>query len=276
MSSAPSSLSAGSGMVSRGLSHISLWYTLVVQDLAVKYRGTLLGRAWPLLLPLLLLAIYGFVFGAVFRARWPGLAEGDHLGFALNLFLGLLLHGLLAETVGQAPTLLQRNANFVRKIVFPLPVLVAVPLGSALFHMVLGVLLVCVVNGIWGSGWHWQVLGLPVILAPYVLLLYGIALAFTAMGVYLRDLAQIVSMLVLLLLFTGTVFFPRTMVPEVLSGIVDYNPLSWPVEAMRGAVLHGQWLEPSKLGMYSLASLLALVLGAWCFRVLRPGFADVL
>ena len=102
---------------SRGVGHVSLWFTLVSQDLAARYRGTLLGRAWPLLMPLLMLCIYGFVFGAVFRARWPGLAEDDHLGFAINLFIGLLVHGLLAEAVAQAPSLMQRNSNFVRKMV---------------------------------------------------------------------------------------------------------------------------------------------------------------
>lgn len=261
---------------SRSAGHIALWRTLVQQDLAVKYRGTLLGRLWPLLMPLMLLAIYGFVFGAVFRARWPGLAEGDHLGFALNLFLGLLVHGLLAESVGQAPSLFQRNSNFVRKIVFPLPVLVAVPLGSALFHMLLGVLLVAFVNAVWGTGWHWQALALPLILAPYVVMLYGISLFFAALGVYLRDLVQIVTVLVMLVLFTGTVFYPRTMVPSVFSSVVGANPISWPTDALRGALLNGQWPAMVPLATYGFAAVLVLLFGALVFRALRPGFADVL
>ena len=261
---------------SRSGGYFALWWTLVSQDLAVRYRGTLLGRAWPMLMPLMMLAIYGFVFGTVFRARWPGLAEGDHLGFALNLFLGLLVHGLLAEAVGQAPSLFQRNSNFVRKIVFPLPVLVAVPLGAALFHMLLGVLLVCVVNAVWGTGWHWQVLALPLILTPYLMLLYGISLAFSALGVYLRDLAQIVSVLVMLVLFTGTVFYPRAMVPSVFASVVGANPISWPTDTLRAAVLHGQWPGWAPMALYSLAASLVLLFGALLFRALRPGFADVL
>lgn len=265
-----------SQLLSRSAGHFALWRTLVQQDLAVKYRGTLLGRAWPLLMPLMMLAIYGFVFGTVFRARWPGLAEGDHLGFALNLFLGLLVHGLLAEAVGQAPSLFQRNSNFVRKIVFPLPVLVAVPVGAALVHMALGVLLVCVVNAIWGTGWHWQTLALPLVLMPYLLMLYGISLAFAALGVYLRDLAQIVSVLVMLVLFTGTVFYPRTMVPSVFAGVVGANPISWPTDALRAAVLSGRLPDAMPLAIYTLAAVLVLLLGALLFRALRPGFADVL
>lgn len=261
---------------SRCAGYLALWQTLVSQDLAVRYRGTLLGRAWPFLLPLTMLAVYGFVFGAVFRARWPGLAEDDHLGFALNLFLGLLVHGLLAESVGQAPSLLQRNSNFVRKIVFPLPVLVAVPLGAALVHMLLGLLLVCGVNAVWGTGLHLQSVAVLLVLVPYLAMLYGIAMAFAALGAYLRDLAQLASVLVTIALFTGAVLYPRSMVPPMLTGAVAVNPISWPVEAMRQAVFHGQWPEPGPMAGYSLAALIMLAFGFGLFRALRPGFADVL
>lgn len=265
-----------SDTLARGTKHVALWRTLVLQELAVRYRGTLLGRAWPFLMPLIMLAVYGFVFGAVFRARWPGLAENDHLGFALNLFLGLLVHGMLAEAVGQAPSLFQRNSNFVRKIVFALPVLVAVPLGSALIHMLLGLLLVIVVNAFWGTGMYWQVLVVPLILLPYMMILYGIALAFSALGVYLRDLSQIVTVLVMVALFTGAVFFPRSMVPPMLSSAVALNPISWPTEALRMAILHGEAPAPSMLASYVVTAALVLVVGALLFRLLRPGFADVL
>jgi len=255
---------------------LALWRILVAQELAVRYRGTLLGIIWPLLMPVLMLAVYGFVFGAVFQARWPGLDEGDHLGFSLNLFLGLLVHGLLAETVGQSPSLFQCNPNFVRKVVFPLPVLVAVPLGSALVHMLIGTLLVFGVNLIWGSGGHWQALAFAAIIVPYLTLLYGLALMLAALGPYLRDLAQVVTVLVTVALFTGAVFYPRSMVPPLLAGVVSINPISWPIEALRASMLHGQWPDAQALALYSLAAGLLLLIGALVFKTLRPGFADVL
>jgi len=256
--------------------NLNLWRTLVAQDLAARYRGTLLGRAWPVLMPLVMLAVYGFVFGAVFRARWPGVAEGDHLGFGLNLFAGLLVHGLLSETVGQAPGLLLRNSNFVRKMVFPLPVLVAVPLGSALVHALLGLLLLAVVNALAGSGLHASVLALPLIVLPYLMMLYGLALGFAALGVYVRDLGQITGVLVVLALFTGAVFFPRAMVPAGFAGIVDYNPITWPIENLRGALLLGVWPSLAGLAIYTAAALAVLGLGWWSFSSLKRGFADVM
>src|SRR5690606_14479347 len=114
----------------------------------------------------------------------------------------------LAESVGQAPGLMLRNSNFVRKVVFPLPVLVAVPLGSALVHGALGLLILLVVNAIWGTGLHVAVLAAPLVLAPYLAMLMGLSLVLAALGVYVRDLAQITGALVTLALFTSTVFFP--------------------------------------------------------------------
>lgn len=253
-----------------------LWRTLVRQDLAARYRGTLLGRAWPVLMPLALLAVYGFVFGAVFRARWPGLAEGDDVGFTLYLFGGLLVHGLMAETVGAAPGLLLRHSNFVRKVVFPLPVLVAVPLGTAAVHAAVGLGLLALANAWLGTGWHPTALAVPLLLLPYLALLYGLALLFAALGVYVRDLGQITGVLVMLALFTGAVFFPREMVPEALSGIVDLNPLTWPVEMLRGALFQGTLPTVDSTLAYTAAALAVFALGWIAFDKLRRGFADVM
>lgn len=254
----------------------TLWRTLVAQDLAGRYRGTLLGRAWPVLMPLLMLAAYGFVFGAIFRARWPGLAEGDHLGFIMNLFAGLLMHSLMAESMGQAPDLLLRNSNFVRKVVFPLPVLVAVPLGTAFVHALVGLAILAVVNGLFGSGLHATVVIVPLVVLPYLTLLYGLSLLLAALGVYIRDLSQITGVLVMLMLFTGAVFFPRTMVPDAVAGLVDFNPLTWPVVALREAMLRGEWPDALSFAKYSLAALVVLGIGWSAFRQLKRGFADVL
>lgn len=258
------------------LQPVRLWRLLVRQDLAARYRGTLLGRAWPVLMPLAMLAAYGFVFGTVFRARWPGLAEGDHVGFTLNLFGGLLLHSLMAESAGVAPDVMLRNSNFVRKVVFPLPALVAVPLGTATVHALVGLGLLAVANAAIGTGLFPSLLAVPLILLPYLALLYGVSLALAAFGVYVRDLSQITSVLIMLVLFTATVFFPRSMVPPAVAGIVDLNPLTWPVENLRGAMLLGHWPDPASYLRYGTVALMVLGLGWICFHHLRRGFADVL
>ena len=171
----------------------------------------------------------------------------------------LILNGLLGVILGWAA--------------FP-AILAALALQALLFQF--GGLVVLGVNTFWGSGLHPTVLAVPVILLPYLLMLLGLSLAFAALGVYVRDLGQLIGALVMVVLFTSTVFFPRAMVPAALAGIVDLNPISWPVEALRGALLHGQWPAPAGLLAYSAAAVTVLLLGALCFRALRRGFADVL
>ena len=171
---------------------------------------------------------------------------------------------------------MQRHGNFVRKVVFPLQILPAVPLGVGLVNLGLGLLILLAVNAVWGSGLHWSALAVPLLLLPYLAMLQGLSLALAALGVYVRDLGQVIGALVMVTLFTSTVFFPRERVPEALAGIVDLNPISWPVEALRGALLHGQWPGLGGWLAYSAVAVVVLVLGRLCFRALRRGFADVL
>lgn len=253
-----------------------LWRTLTSQDLAARYRGTLLGRLWPVLLPMVMFATYAFVFGVIFRARWPGFAEGDMLGFSLNLFVGLLIHGLLGESLGQAPSLMQRNSNFVRKMVFPLPVLVAVPLGSAVIHGGIGLIIVCLLQSLFHAGPTLSMLSVPLILLPYLFMLFGLCLFAAALGVYFRDLAQIIGVLVMMLLFTAPVFYPQEMAPAALGKLLPMNPITWPVTATRNAILHGQWPAPSGWMAYTLVSLAVAYAGARVFAALKRGFADLI
>ena len=258
---------------------VFLWRTLVAQELAARYRGTFLGMAWQLLSPLFLLAVYGFVFGVVFKARWPGSEAATPMVVALNLFLGLVLHGVLAETLSQAPSLLQRNANFVRKVVFPLPVLVAVPLGVALVNLCAGLLIVGGLSfatqaaGAPSLAQLWQVL--PVLLAFSALVL-GLGLAFAALGVYVRDLAQVVGMLVMALLFTSPVLYPREMAPGVFRELMVVNPLTVPLEHLRGVLLTGAGSDWAVLGLYALVAMAVLGCSVTLFQLLRRGFADLL
>jgi len=257
-------------------SSLSLLRALVRQELVNRYRGTLLGWVWPLLMPLVLLAIYGFVFGKVFKARWPGQGDDQTLGFALYLLAGLMVHGLLAEALSGAPGLLVRHANFVRKVVFPLPVLPAVPLGVGLVHSGIGLLLLALVGAFGGYGPHPSALAVPAVLAPFLMAVWGMALALASLGAYLRDLQQISGVIVMVMLFVGPVFFPADMVPEGWGWLIALNPISWPVETVRKALFEGVWPSGAGFVAYTIFASVVAAAGWWSFAKLRRGFADVL
>lgn len=250
--------------------------TLVRRELQGRYRGSLLGMLWPVLTPLLMLAVYTLVFGVVFQARWPQAGEGQGLGqFAMVLLAGLLVHGLLGEVLNRAPTSIVSQPNYVKKVVFPLDALAWVEVLATLAHMLVGLILLVVVNGVWGMGFAWAQLALPLIVLPYLVLLLGLSWIFSALGVYLRDLSQAVGPMVTALMFLGPVFYARDALPEPLSGWLVLNPITLIVEQTRRVLFEGLWPDWTALGGYTLAALAVYCMGLWMFEKLKRGFADV-
>lgn len=256
--------------------HRGLIRALSWRDIALRYRGAFLGVLWPVLTPLLMLAVYTLVFGVVFATRWPGrVGEGGIGLFALMLLSGLLLQGLLAEVLTRAPLLVVSQPNYVKKVVFPLEVLAWVSLLSSLFHAVAGLLLLVLVNGIWGTGFAWPQLLLPLVLLPFCLLLMGLNLLFAGLGVFVRDLAQIMGSLVTLMMFLGPIFYPRSAMPEAMRPWLALNPITVPLEQTRLVLFEGQPADPVALTIYAGAALLVYGVGLGLFTTLKRGFADV-
>jgi len=109
-----------------------LIWEMTKRDVVGRYRGSAMGILWSFLNPILMLAVYTFVFNVVFQARWGG--EGSsRIEFAIVLFVGMIIHALFAECVNKAPTLILANVNYVKKVEFPLEILPWVTMGSALF-----------------------------------------------------------------------------------------------------------------------------------------------
>lgn len=255
--------------------HRSLIRRLVGRELAARYRGAALGQAWPLISPLLMLAVFTLVFGAVFRSRWPDQADQGLLSFALVLFAGLLAHAFMAEMLSSAPAAILENPNYVKKVVFPLETLAWVRLGVAGLHAAVGYCLLVAVNAVLGSGLHLSAVAIPFILLPFSMLLVGLHWWLSAIGVFLRDLGQLVAPMLTALMFLSPVFYPRSQAPPPLDAWIVVNPLTVPIEQVRGAIFAGQWPDLFQWGCYLAVSLLVFASGLFVFQKLRKGFADV-
>jgi lipopolysaccharide transport system permease protein len=256
--------------------HQALIRILAWREISGRYRGSLLGSLWTLLTPLLMLGVYTLVFGVIAPTRWPG-AEEQGIGmFALRLLAGMVVHGLLAETLVRAPTLVTGQPNYVTKVVFPLETLGWVNLLTALFHTAMALLVLVVLNSVLGTGPSWTLLALPVILLPYALLLLGLVWLVAALGVYLRDLAQLIGPLVMVTMFLGPVFYPREAMPAAAQPWLAINPITIPVEQARRVLFEAQWPQWEVLAQYSLVAVAVYLFGLWAFTKLKKGFADVL
>jgi len=251
---------------------------LVRREISARYRGSLLGLAWSLLIPLMMLGIYTFVFGVVFKSRWSGSSTqpSSISDYAIILFSGLIVFQLFAEVLNRAPTLVLANGNYVKKVVFPLQVLVPVALGSALFNLFVSVVVLFAFMLIVRYPLPLTILWLPVILLPYCLLILGISWFLASLGVYLRDIGQVLGTVITALMFMSPVFFPVSNLPSWAQHIVMLNPVAVPVSLARDALVFGQRPHFLALAPYTLVSMVVCVLGYLFFQKTRKGFADVL
>lgn len=249
---------------------------LTWREIAGRYRGSVLGSLWPVLTPLIMLGLYTVVFGVILPSRWPSAQDEGMGGFAMRLLSGMLVHGLLAEVWNRAPTLVTANPNYVTKVVFPLEVLAWVNLLVALFHVALAMLVMLAINGVAGSGFGVTQLALPLLLLPLCLFLVGSSLLLAGLGVYARDINQVIGPMVVVLMFLGPVFYPRSAMPQALQPWLLLNPITVPIEQFRRALFQGLWPEWGVVLQYSLVAALVYTLGVGAFTMLRKGFADVL
>jgi lipopolysaccharide transport system permease protein len=254
----------------------SLIWQFARKDVLVRYRGSWLGIGWSVITPLAMLAIYTLVFQHVFKTRWPTAGSGSNLDFALNLYAGLLVFNWVAELLNRAPRLILEQPNLVTKVVFPLPALSWASMVSASFHMVVS-LLIWLVASIASGYWpHWGWLALPLILLCLVPWLLALCWALSSVGVYLRDVSQLVGLVVSALMFLTPIFYPVQALPEWLRPVTFINPLTAPIEALRQVVIAGGEVPWGALGVTLGSGMLACVLGLWLLQRLQSGFADVL
>ncbi|KAF0811427.1 Teichoic acid translocation permease protein TagG [Andreprevotia sp. IGB-42] len=247
----------------------------VTREMHSRYRGSLLGLMWSFVTPLLMLAVYTFVFSVVFKARW-GVAQSGDGHFALMLFAGITVFSLFAEVVSRAPMLIVQQANYVKKVVFPLEVLPVSALGVAAVHTLITLLMLVVAAAWVQRGLPASALAVPLIFAPLLLLLLGLAWILAALGTYLRDIGQLIGLVVTAMQFLSPVFYPVSALPQSFQPMLRANPVTLPIESLRLALFAGQWPDWSALAVYSLIAVAVALGGAWLFMRLRTGFADVL
>lgn len=255
--------------------HRSLILALVKREVLGRYQGSMVGILWSFFNPLMMLVIYTFVFSVVFKARWSG-GSDSKVEFAMILFSGLLVFNMLSECLNRAPTLVLMNVNYVKKVVFPLEILPLVSLGCSLFHgavsLLVWLLFYLVFLGVPPvTAWLF-----PVVILPMLFLTLGLSWLLASLGVYLRDVSQVILLVTTALLFLSPIFYPVSALPEEIQQVMHFNPLTSTIEDVRGVLVEGKFPHG---GNYLLRITVAIVVSwagfAW-FQKTRKGFADVL
>jgi lipopolysaccharide transport system permease protein len=262
-----------------------LWFNrelilaMVKREVVGRYRGSVMGLLWSLLTPLLMLVVYTFVFSVVLKARWASggaAVEESRAHFAIMLFAGLIVHGIFAEVTNRAPSLMLGNVNFVKRVVFPLEILPVVAAGAALFHAAVSLAVLLGAVFVATGSVPWTALLFPLVLVPLLMLTLGVAWVLASLGVFMRDVGQVVGLLTTVLLFLSPVFFPITAVPESFRPWMQINPLTFAIEQSRALLIFGELPAWQDWLVYTAATGVVAWVGYVWFQKTRKGFADVL
>lgn len=249
---------------------------LARRDVLGRYRGSFAGLLWSFFNPLLMLAVYTFVFSVVLKARWGVSGDDSKSTFSLTLFSGLIAFGLFSECVTRSPMLITSNVNYVKKVVFPLEILPVVSLLSAAFHASVGILVWMIFSLMAGRALPVTLLALPLAYLPLAMLVLGLSWLFASLGVFMRDVVQVVGVAVMALMFMTPIFYPVQALPEAYRGIMLINPLTQIVEIIRDLMMSGRLPDPVAWIRITLISYAIAWLGYVWFQKTKKGFADVL
>lgn len=254
--------------------HRSLAFRLARRRVEAQYRGAALGLFWAVLQPLVLLAIYTFVFSSVLGARWG--EDSDPRAFALHLFSGMVLFQLFARAANDGSTLLLGHATYLKQLIFPAEVLTVASVLAALFDVVVGLALWFCFHAIERGAPPPTAFAIPLVILPIVLLGLGFSWLLSSLGVFLRDLAHVTALGTTALMFLSPIFYPSDRVPESFRALYEWNPFAHLLEASRALLLDGVTPDWAAVAVVTAVAW-AIAWGgyAWFMRT-RHSFADVL
>ena len=251
-----------------------LSYTLTKREILSRSRGSFGGALWTILNPLLLMATYFFVFGLVLKSRFEN--DPRPSSFALYFLAGMLPWLAFSEAAGRAPSLLIEYRQLIRKLVFPIEMLPVNLVFSGLVGEAFGLGLFVVALVLIRGRLPWTLVYFPLLLIPQMIFTVGICWFLSALGAFLRDLAQVNGFLLTLLFFVTPICYPQSQVPAGARALLTRNPIFILVNGYRAILLQNRapdWRPLAELTVFSL--ILAILSHAW-FHRLKKSFADVL
>lgn len=258
------------------IQHRQLIMQMIQREVVGRYKGSVMGLGWSFFNPILMLTVYTFVFSVVFKARWGLDPNESKTQFAVVLFVGMIVHGLFAEVLNRAPSLILSNVNYVKRVVFPLEILPVITMGAALFHTLISLLVLLSAFVIFNGYLHWTVIFIPLVLLPFIILTLGIAWMLASLGVFVRDIGQTIGIVVTVMMFLSPIFYPVTALPEEFRPLLMANPLTFIIEQSREVMIWGHLPDFAGVALYTIESSVFAWLGFSWFQKTRKGFADVL
>ena len=241
---------------------------------AARYRGSALGLLWAVLTPVVMIAIFTFIFAGIFEARFG--EGGTAWDYALYLFCGLLPWTAFQESVQQSAGVVVAHANLVKRVVFPLETLPVAQALASLAGQLFGTVALLAAALLIRRELHATLLWLPALVLPQLVLTLGASWFVASLGVFVRDTAQAVGLLLMAWMYLTPIIYPESVVPERYRPWVELNPFTPLVRGYRRALLEGRAPDLPGLLYFTAFAALVFVVGYWWFAKTRRNFADVI
>jgi lipopolysaccharide transport system permease protein len=243
-------------------------------EILARYRGSVLGLLWAFLTPLAMIAIFTLVFAGIFSARFG--SNDSHWNYAVYLFCGLLPWMMFQDTIQQSATTIVAHANLVKRVVFPLETLPVSKALAAIGSQLFGTIALVIAATVIQREIHPTLLLFPLLLIPQFLFTLGLAWLIASLGVFLRDIAQGITLLLMVWMYLTPIIYPESVVPERFKMLINLNPFTSLVRNYRRLFLEGLGPDWMSLAYFSVVAMIVFVFGYWWFARTRKNFADVI
>jgi lipopolysaccharide transport system permease protein len=253
---------------------LDLIISLTRRELAARYRGSVLGILWALLTPVVMIAIFTIIFAGIFNARFG--ESSSHWDYALYLFCGLLPWTAFQESLQLSSNTIVAHANLVKRVVFPLETLPVAQTLAAVANQMFGTVALIVGAVVLRREMHATIVFLPLLVIPQIIATLGAAWLLASLGVFVRDIVQGITLLLMAWMYLTPIIYPESMVPERYRAIINLNPFTPLVRNYRRILLDGNLPDWRGLAYFSVFAIASFLFGYWWFARTRKNFADVI
>ena len=244
-------------------------------EFRARFVRSRLGGAWMIVHPLAQAAIFALVFAEVMGARLPGMGN-DRFAYALYLLSGMLAWSLFSDVVMRCLTLFIDNAALMKKMMFPRICLAFIAAGSALTNNVLLFLAVLLIFALLGHRPGLHTAWVPGLMLLTLSLGLGVGLALGVVNVFVRDVGQVIPIVLQFGFWLAPIAYTREIVPAALRPFLEINPMTWVVQSYHDAMLYDRSPDAAVIGGLAFAAAVLLAGGLTLFRRASAEMVDVL
>jgi lipopolysaccharide transport system permease protein len=250
--------------------HRRLLASITRVELSKRHAGSILGMAWVVLQPALLLSVYLFIYMVVFKMRFEGLSS---FGYVLYVFCGLVPYLGFMEALTTGGLSIKQNIHLVKNVMLPIELIPvrAVLVGMASQFVSIGLVLLLVAGD---GALSWHVLWLPLVIVLQIMWLSGLTWILSSLTVALPDITYFVNLFVFMLMFVSPIGIKPEMIPDQWRWVIYLNPIYYLTEVYRDSMLNGRWPSPVVAGIYVAMCLGTFALGSAFFERFKGVLAD--